>query len=262
MTRTIAIARHEIAERWLAWPIALVLGGVPLLALAMLGGADASDDSWLGSIASVGATGLVCASWVAAMGIGVALVGPPLHERRISFYFARPIATGAIAAGKLLGGLVLVSGIEGLLWGPMAAYLGSPRCIPFMLAPALACLGVGLVIGVVARSRSRWLAVDAAGLAVFAGELVWLAHRVGLMHGPTARDAWTSPPVDGHPELSVHIDRIWLGLGTISVIALFIAAAAAVMVGRTDRERAHAALSRVLWPILIAAGAAAGVLRR
>ena len=257
MTGTIAIVRHEIAERWVAWPIALVLGGLPLLALAMLGGADAPAESCLGTIASVGATGLVSASWVAAMGIGVALIGRPLHERRISFYFARPIATGAVAAGKLLGGLVLVTGIEGLLWGPMAAYLGSPRCISFMLAPALACLGVGLVIGVAARSRSRWLAIDAAGLAAFAGELVLLAHRVGLIHGPTARDAWTSRPVDGHPELSVHIDRIWLGLGTISVIALFSAAAVAVVIGRTDRERAHAALSQVLWPMLIAAGAAA-----
>lgn len=155
MTGTIAIVRHEIAARWIAWPIALVLGGLPLLALAMLGGADAPADSCLGSIVSVAATGLGFASWVAAMGIGVALISRPRHERWLSLYFARPIATGAIAAGKLLGGLVLVTGIEGLLWGPMAAYLGSPRCIPVMLAPALACLGVGLVIGVVARSRSR-----------------------------------------------------------------------------------------------------------
>lgn len=225
MTGALAIARHEVAERWRLWPLALCLGWLPLVPARLVG-----DD---GAVTSASLYGLMCASWIAAIAIGMTLIGRPLHDGRLAFYFARPIRGAAIAGGKLLGGLVVVAGIELVLCAPVAAHFGSLSCLAVAMVPAALCFGIGLAAGVLARSRSRWFAADLAGVAVFALELRWI----------TALDAYQ------------HDDRIWYALIAAGIAALFAAALAAVAAGRTDRERAHAALSLTLWPILIAASA-------
>ncbi|HEX3763572.1 MAG TPA: hypothetical protein VHW23_32975 [Kofleriaceae bacterium] len=229
MTGAFVIARHEVAERWRLWPLALGLGWLPLLPARLVG-----DD---GVVTSASLYGLMCASWIAAIAIGMSLIGRPLHDGQLAFYFARPIRGAAIAGGKLLGGVIVVAGIELVLCAPVAAHFGSLSCVALAMVPAALCFGMGLAAGVLVRSRSRWFLADAVGLGGFALELRWI----------TALDVYERD------------DRVWYALIAAGIAALFAAALTSVAVGRTDRERAHAALSLTLWPILIAASAVIAV---
>ena len=267
MRGAFAIARHDLTERWLLWPLAFAVGLLPLL-LRLLIAEDAGE-----ILAVLAISGLVCASWVAALVIGMGLVGRPLHDGRLSFYFTRPISTYAIAGGKLLGGLVLILGTEVLLCAPLAARLQSVTwtSVALVFMPAAGCLGIGLIAGVLARSRSRWFLFDLGGLALFIVEILRVATRISILRerfwvyvkGPTGWDwqrpfsPWTTELVQKEADFYTRIDHVWLGLALAGLLALFIAAAASLASGRTDRERAHGSLSVALWSTLLVAGGGA-----
>jgi hypothetical protein len=245
-----AVFRREIAERRLLFLTGL-LGFFPfLLPFARLG---------TGELRSEAAFGLgIVVSIVLALGLGTSIVARDLAERRLGFYFSRPLSGWAIWAGKLGAGLTLSLGagilvlVPALLFDPGAVRLdllvagGGRAALSGLLAGAatlLALLLLAHAASIMVRSRSPWLVLDLAGLSLLA-LLVWSAGRRLLLAGaptllPQIGGDWTATPVN----------RI-----AAPLVLLAFAAASAVQVskGRTDPRRAHRFLSSVLWSFLLA----------
>src|SRR4051812_17807229 len=55
---------------------------------------------------------------VAALAVGVGLIGRELAERRLSFWFHQPVSGGSIFFGKLLGGWGIVFASAALVFVP------------------------------------------------------------------------------------------------------------------------------------------------
>ena len=65
-------------------------------------------------------------SLVLAMALGGSVIARDLGERRLGFYFARPISGGAIWAGKLAAAAVLAVGAGVLVLLPASLFSGLP----------------------------------------------------------------------------------------------------------------------------------------
>jgi hypothetical protein len=249
MMGALVIARYEITRRWTLWLIALGLGLIPVIVGAGHGYAAhfASDIevTW------------VVLSWVFAFVVGMSLVGNPLHDGRLSFYFTRPLRASAIVGGKIVGGLLLVAGIEALLAVPrlFRADQIEPGAQIFAALAAIAFLAVGLVVGILARSRSRWFAADAVGVSIASAVIVLMFVGIGNLK----TTAVTTLEYPEAREAVERVDRTLVLLFGGAVLVVIAAVIAAVAAGRTDRERVHRALSLTLWPA-ITATAAAGIL--
>ncbi|HEV7518079.1 MAG TPA: hypothetical protein VGR07_17405 [Thermoanaerobaculia bacterium] len=247
-----AVFRREIAERRLLFWTGL-LGFFPfLLPFAPLG---------TGELRSEAAFGLgIVASAVLALGLGTSIVARDLAERRLGFYFSRPLSGWAIWAGKLGAGLALSLGAGALVLVP--ALLLDPGTVRFdllvaggggaVLAGLLAGVAVLLALlllahaaSIMVRSHSPWLVLDLAGLVTLT-LLLWAAGRRLLLAGapmllPRIGGDWSASPVNR--------------LGAPFVLLAFAAASAVqVFYGRTDPRRAHRCLSAVLWSLLLALG--------
>jgi hypothetical protein len=289
----IAIARHEITQRSFLPVAALALGFLPLLVgLLTDGGSDGASGLYYasGGPRYVAFMAIIFLSCIAAFVIGMSLVGRPLHAGQMSFYFTRPIAGRAVVGGKLLGGLLVIAAAQLLIYVPTAAHdmLGARHpynqhqaAVDFPPVPVIVVgaglLGIGLVAGVLARSRSRWLLVDLAGIGFVALEIARIAKQIiagqalfGAGEGIFRTVA--SPPAPPHTVEAVawvvpwpglpdfeeqfheRVRHLGIGLTVAAIVALFAATMAAVVVGRTDRERAHAAMSTTLWSSLLVIG--------
>src|SRR5262245_46348770 len=101
---------RELAERRLLLLAALLLGLVALAAPWIPGLPPQSADELRGGVALV-LTGLL--TTVTAVLLGGSVIARDLAERRLGFYFSRPIPGGALWAGKLTAAvaLVLASGV-------------------------------------------------------------------------------------------------------------------------------------------------------
>jgi ABC-type transport system involved in multi-copper enzyme maturation permease subunit len=269
---TIAIARHEITQRSFLPAAALALGFLPLLVGLLT--SDKSQPIDPGVRFGYGAVS-VFVSWLAAFVIGISLVGRPLHTGQMGFYFTRPIAGRAIVCGKLLGGVLVIVSAQLLLYVPGAVrdLLGPHRevvsragtaALDPLIVVVIGCgfLGIGLVAGVLARSRSRWFLVDLAGVGFVALEIVRIVKQfiagqeLFWVETDGVRVRVGSPP--GLPDFQEQFYERFRDLGicltVAAIVALFAAVTAAVVVGRTDRERAHAAMSTTLWSSLLVIG--------
>jgi len=105
MQKAIAIARREIGERSFVFIAAVVLTIAPALALIVPRGTfhdRLSAFALLSVIVAVGFTGGLSTI------LGVSLVGRELTEKRLSFYFSRPIGAVSIWFGKVAGALALI----------------------------------------------------------------------------------------------------------------------------------------------------------
>jgi len=245
-----AVWRREIAERRLLFLIGL-LGFFPfLLPFARLG---------TGELRSEAAFGLgVVVSVVLALGLGTSIVARDLAERRLGFYFSRPLSGWAIWAGKLGAGLALSLGAGVLVLVPALLFAPGAFRFDLLVADGGRAALAGLLNGVAAlltllllahaasimvRSHSPWIALDLAGLSCCA-LLFWSAGRRLLLAGapmllPRIGGSWTANPVNR--------------IGTPLVLLAFAAASASqVLHGRTDPRRSHRLLSSVLWSLLLA----------
>lgn len=238
MNATFAIARRELAEKKFVFIAAVAFAVLPLIMTAIPG-------------LHFGKTGLLLASAVDAAGFAAALsvvlgagfIGRDIADGRMSFYFSRPLGTGAIWFGKLGAALLIIAVSFVIIFLP--AYLaGSGRWtnaftadLPVMLAACIGgCLALFLVshvIGTFVRSRSAWISLDFV-VAVLLGVAIWAMLRP-LFLGQAVILAW----------------RVAGGLA-IGIAAAIIAGGAFQLArGRTDRVRSHLALSQFLW---VAAG--------
>ncbi|MGZ6989041.1 MAG: hypothetical protein ACXVH0_08785, partial [Thermoanaerobaculia bacterium] len=232
----LAVARREVQERKLILLAAAIAGAIPFLVPLSRGlhGADASDArQWTALILSVAfAVGL-------AISLGLTTLGGEIANRRIGFYWTRPIPGLALWAGKLTGVWLLA------MMGALLAFLPSllvdgVRALPSDLpsvSPGLVPLAIlGLValshvLSVVVRSRSPLLLLDVVAVGI-----AYIAIRA--MSLPLARLF-----AGNALATNLQIAEASLGLGALA------AGAAAVLVGRTQIRRAHRTLSLTLWSV-------------
>jgi len=239
-----AVLRREFAERRLLLLGAAMVGLFPLL-IPLLPGVAGRDSSEMRGGTAVALCLII--GGVLSLALGASVIAGDLSERRLGFYFARPIAGWAIWAGKLAGAAALAVSAEVLVLLPTLAIdrrldLGTPwwpggdawiRNVPLLvLALTAGCVMVLLlshVLSSMARSRSPWLLLDlGAALAVTA--TVWSARQVLLRE--QAFDAFA-------------LGLCWLAAAVLATAS--VAGAVQVTRGRTDSRRAHRLLSLTFW---------------
>jgi hypothetical protein len=259
-----AVFRREIAERRLLALVGL-LGLVPL-ALPWFNSSLVPD---LGALRGAAAVALAnIASAVLALLLGATVLAHELGERRLGFYFNRPLGAGAIWAGKLgaafassvaVGLLVLVPTL--LADGPSALRSGAVEIlfpVPLggqlllWLAALLVLILLAHAFSVVIRARSTWLLLDVGG-ALLTSLVAWGA--LARLHA-----AFASRLVVWGELARVHTalasrPLVWAiaGIAIALPLALLAASAAQVALGRTDLRRAHRVLSLTLWGGMLAA---------
>ena len=237
MKALLALMRHEIAERRLVAAAGLLLGLVPL-ALPLLPNVPRQPAADLRGGSALILAGLL--SGALALGLGSSAVGRDLGERRLGFFFARPLPGWAIWGGKMAAALALAWAagllvlLPVLLLGDLAdAELGTT--VPAGALAVFVLVALAHAVGIFLRARSAWLLLDFAGLCLFAavaGSALNALGRAGALDALYA---------------------IALALGVALLAALCAAGLIQVARGRTDLRRGHRLLSLTLWGALLAA---------
>jgi hypothetical protein len=244
LRRVAALAAREIAERRMVLGAALAAGLIPLIVplFASWGPVPAGDARDVA--AALVALGFVLGT---PLLVGGSLFGRDLAERRMGFYFSRPISGGGLWAGKNLGAAAVVGAATALVLLP-AALVGDrferllhrlaiaplDRSVLLTLAVAAAfLLSLGIAGGVATRSRSAWLLLDLL-LAVF----------VALVAAAEGRRLADLGAIASPSGFAIGV------IGTAAVV-LLLASLAGVSLGRVDVRRVHGMQSVVLWATLL-----------
>jgi hypothetical protein len=256
-----AVLGRELFERRLLLLMAILLGLVPFLLPLLPGQAPQHADELRGGTA----LGLALAlSLALSVLLGASVIAGDLAHGRLGFYFARPLRGGTIWAGKLAAALLLVALSTALVLLP-SRLLGDPQqldALPWLQlflwgapntslwwlwAPwTVFLLLASHVAAVAVRSRSLWLMLDVAGVALVAGLLasaVRLLTLAGVLAPIGLPNDWSA---GGLTALG------WLLVGSASAIlvALLVAGAVQVAGGRIDARRGHRLQSLTLWALL------------
>ena len=237
-----AVFAREIFERRFAFVVAFAAGFVPLIGSLAYGwrSPDAAEGRVL--VALVGATALSAAF---ALLLGAAVIAGETKEKRISFFFARPIPSASLWAGKLLAAIAITLATAFLAFTPgwlsgngRARNLWGLDATAGRTALAALALAVVFVLGshavvTVARLRSPWVALD----LILAPTLVFLAavSLRSLLKNAFANDFGAG----GLNALSGALAMLVAAVFAALIVATF----AQVAEGRTDARRAHGAFS-------------------
>lgn len=234
MKGTLVIAARELRESTRVFAICAILATLPFLATLLPGAQGNREDV----IAAVGGFLSIAVGLGLAVVLGATTIGRELTERRMSFYFAKPVSPAAIWFGKATAALAISLGCFALIVVP--AYVGAPDAWRVQQLGGIEPLAIAALIIVelflvshflssILRSRSSLLAVD---LVCFSAALaaLFLIIRPVLFGG--------SMEVTG---------GILVSVGIAASVILAIAPAWQLAQGRTDLRRGHAALSRFLW---------------
>jgi hypothetical protein len=261
----VAILRREVFERRLLVLLALALGGIavvlPLLPGFRPGGVALAD---LQGGLALGLALLLTV--ILAFFLGGSIVAGDLAERRLGFYFSRPLPGWAIWAGKTTAALALLFGGGILVLAP-AALLGGNLNLDGIwgVGSVISVSGGGLLltwalfllflvlathaVSVIVRARSPWALLDLTALAVCGGLVWWTLRRLKFEGALFHTISWTLKLED---RLGI-VAWMELGLAVAVLLALALAGALQVIQGRTDLRRAHRVLSQGLWGALLAA---------
>ncbi|MDL2716186.1 MAG: hypothetical protein PT977_00400 [Acidobacteriota bacterium] len=246
MRATLAVAAREIAERKVLFLGALVLGILPLFFPLIPGLRGNSRDAR--TVAVLLVTAAIAVGFPLAL--GATILVSDIAQKRLAFYFSRPLPSGSIWAGKLLGALLISAGCALLTMAPVflvesaGAFSSDAGGLNWRVFLALALPGVLVLFlaahaaASMARLRSRWIVIDFF-LTVFFAVLFWFLLRSLVVAGFWDISAMTHPP-----------DWVawWLFLPLAAV--LLVASYVQIASGRTDAARSHGALSATLWVVL------------
>ena len=197
------------------------------------------------------------------------MIARDLAERRLGFYFARPLSGSAIWAGKLAAAAALTVGAgllvllpATLVGGPPdpSGYWGTSTGV-FRSGFDLAVIWFGILlltlsaahaVSVMVRSRSPWLLLDLAALGVTSSVagiclLILIRKGAGL---PIYHWQRSGPGPAGGPTLLLYVEIL---VALVALLGLTVASGAQVTRGRTDLRRGHRTLSIVLWSLLLPA---------
>jgi hypothetical protein len=269
MKGMLTIMRYELGKRWTLLAAAAAVGvGAALVSLAVPGHETFAMDQFvvLWSLAQL-----------AALLTGLTVLGEDLASGRMAWFFARPIPASAIAAGKLLGGLAVTFAVQVLLvgptmflpvrWGMGHRMLGWNVRYGFagigpLLGVTTAIVLAGMVFGVIGRSRSRWMIVDALAFVAFVAGADWAGvHGINVVEDlwqrAAAKGDWVRAELVAIDAKQSAVDH-FLTVGLVAIIVGFgVAAFLAVTRGRADPRRAHKTASLTAWSILLPVAAAA-----
>jgi hypothetical protein len=245
------IAAREVREKARLFLICAVLAVVPFAA-TLLPGTRANAPA---AIALVG--GFLAA--ILGLGISAALgastVARDLSEKRMSFYFTRPVGAPALWLGKASASLFVSFACAALIALPAffasrrqwtMHWLGDVEPLAALAAAIVVVFFLAHVLSSVIRSRSPLLALDFLFLTV-ALAAVYLILRPLVLAAAVAA-----------------IAAVQIGIGVAVLLVLAVAPVWQLANGRSDIRRSHAALMRFLWPaiaivLLVAGGAVAWI---
>jgi hypothetical protein len=243
MRGALLIAMREVRGRRAVLGAALVAGLVPLLSPLLPGvaaGGAAEAREVMAGILSL-SLGLLM-----ALVLGASALSSDLAENRLGFDFARPVGALSIWTGRLAAAvgvtalamvivLIPVTLVRGRLPSGLGAGAPPAQWLAFGAALLLA-VGLAHVAGVAIRSRSRWLALDLAGLVVVT---LLVASAVRRFHEAFALQT---------------ANAAILVAALAAIPALWMASAIQVVRGRTDIVLGHRAQSIALWSMMGALG--------
>lgn len=248
MSTALAIAGRELRDKTRIFAAAAILALVPFAA-ALLPSARA----WGRPMVIALAGGLLSIAFALGMAVvlGATAIGRELSDRRLSFYFAKPVSPASIWIGKALASIATTLVVWAIVAVPALLVTRATWNATWMLTQGelvrdvvIAVVVLFLVshyLSTIIRSRSALLAVDVALLAGTAFALMLLARplllgsAIGLL-----RNLMVAVAV-----------AVTLVLALVPIVQL--------AQGRTDVRRNHLALSRAFWPavavvLLLAAG--------
>jgi len=248
MNGVLIFARREIVEKKFVFLTALALAVVPfaasLLPMRRIMGTG-------GVIVGVATVLAVAFTLGLAIALGSSMVSRELAERRLSFYFARPVSAVSIWLGKLGAALFTILVCLAFILvpamavgrGEWSAMIGGSKwsTLGVLLGLTVVLLLLSHVISTVIRSRSPLVAIDFLLAAATALAVFYLVRPLFLGLATNL------------------VNRLVFGLLIGFGVAVVAAGAWQLADGRTDRRRSHASMSRVLWSViggtlLIAAG--------
>lgn len=238
MNATVAVFTRELKERSRIFLIAAALAVIPFIAASV----PAARGQRTTAIAAVGGYLSIIYALAIAVGLGTSVIGRELGQKKLSYYFSKPITPTALWSGKAVAALVTIFVAFAIIGVP--AYLASTREAwwsawknegrPLMVWVTIACVVLFLLshaIGTVIRSRSALIALDFLALMA----VVFIAF---LLLRPLA--------FGGAMKAATNIAKI---AGGTLLATLAIAPVWQLARGRTDARRGHAALSMFIWSV-------------
>lgn len=240
MSHVLAIARREIEERAFVFIAAVAIALVSLVVLVIPYG---TFPERRGGVVILGSFLGVAFTWALALILGATLVGRELTERRLSFYFTRPVSPSAIWFGKLLAALVLLAVSFAIVHAiPLGFGIAEWRTMSMMSrrSAAVSTLAIGVLLMLVShvvstwvRSRSPILGLDFIAVLLAIGCFIATVQPLIIAFGPVS------------------------GVAAVYVLALLVASigggAWQLSRGRIDARRNHRALSKFVWIVIAAA---------
>lgn len=251
MRTAMVIAAREVREKARLFVVCAGLALVPFAATLLPGTQGQASDV----IAVVGGFLSVTLGLGIAVTLGGSTIVGDLVERRMSFYFTKPVGAGAMWLGKAAAGVFISLACFAIVAGPAfvtvrrqwtARWLGE---VPPLLGAAVVIVVVFFACHALAtmiRSRSPLLALDFLfATAALAG--LYLIVRPLLLAAAIRTMAIIAAAV-----------------AVAVVLVLVIAPVWQLANGRSDLRRSHAALMRFLWPavavvLLVAGGGVAWI---
>ena len=248
MTGTLTIAARELRERSFVFITAAVAAVVPFLAAMLPRTRSESPLTVILVMGSVLAVGFTIALSIV---LGGSIVARELVDKRMSFYFSKPVSAPAIWFGKVLGAIATLTLCFAISSGPALLVANrewrstiqqpAGRVVLALVFAAITVLLISHAVNTAVRSRSPWIIVDIAALAV-ASSAVWLLSRPFINNGARG------------------LLNTLLQVIIVSVPVVILAAGVwHLSRGRTDLLRNHRELSKFFWSamavvIMIAAG--------
>ena len=249
MNAAMVIFTREIREKSRLFVACLVLAAVPFLATLLPSARAHRGDV----IAIVGGALAISIGLGVALAMGSSVLSRDLAERRMSFYFTKPISPASLWIGKAAAALLTsffclaVIALPAMLFsGPAWSrrWLGEIEPVMFGALTLAVFFLVSHAVSTVVRSRSPLLALDFVLLIVSVGALLMIVWPVILGHAVRVNAVLT-------PVIAAAI-----------LVVLAIAPVWQLEHGRADIRRSHAAFSRFFWPgigvVLLLAGGYVG----
>ncbi|MBI4851124.1 MAG: hypothetical protein HY819_04780 [Acidobacteria bacterium] len=181
---------------------------------------------------------------------GSSLLGTDLTNRRMSFYFVRPLSTVNVFLGKLLGAFTLVFGSGVITLLPSFIFFGNSTKQFLTLEHmtvygviSIFFLGLGIVAGIIFRSKSYILGLDLAliPVALVLGGLAFI--RIIIAY----QGSYFLEQIG----LTRNFDPFALIIAFVGVI-MIASSGIGLAFGRTDIKKVHRALSTGLWGLMMA----------
>ena len=189
------------------------------------------------------ATGAAYLATALGLGIAVTLGGSTvvrdLAERRMSFYFTKPVGAASIWVGKAAASILVSIACFAVIAVP--AMLATPKAwanqwravtmpVVWIISFMVVLFLVSHAMGTMVRSRSPLLGLDFVLLVVAAAALYLILRPLLVAMAVGA------------------LKTIALGVAAAVVLVLAVAPVWQLANGRSDIRRSHAALMRFLWP--------------